>query len=220
MGPANNFVLTCNVLTIQTESEVKIRSCSQVVDRVTLDGRPELVAVHTQSDDGIVHDDGLRETHGFAGSALDPRPQREGFAFDLLAVGFATGMRSRGQGPFIDPSSIRVAVLQATGLQELLQLDKDCIRTTPEGIRENSPTQMLKRLPQPALVRFAADNTPPLIHLRGLHAPDFDRDRLRTTPRHDAGVDLGQPGGVFLLPASPSWAQRAEHGQYHGSHSP
>ena len=186
---------------------------------MTLDGRPELVAVHTQSDDGIVQEDGFRETHGFAGSALDPRPQREGFAFDLLGVGFATGMRSRGQGPFIDPSSIRVAVLPATGLQALRQLDTDCIRTTPEGIRENYPTQMINRMPQPALVRFAADNTPPLIDLRGLHAPYFDRDRLRTTPLHDAGVDLGQPGGFFLIPASPYWAQRAEHGQYHGSHS-
>ena len=128
-------------------------------------------------------------------------------------------MRRRGQGPFLDTSSIRVEVLQAKGLQELLQLDKDCIRTTPEGIRENSPTPMINRMPQPSLVRFAADKTPPLSDLRGLHAPSFDRDRLRTTPRHDAGVDLGQPGGVFLIPASPSWAQRAEHGQYHGSPS-
>ena len=166
-----------------------------------------------------MHEHRVGEPNCFAGSALDSCPQREMFAFNLLGVGFANGMRRRGQVSFIDASSIRVEVLQAKGLQELLQLDTDCIRTTPEGIRENSPTQMLKRLPQPALVRFAADNTPPLSDLRGLHAPSFARDRLRTTPRHDAGVDLGQPGGVFLLPASPSWAQRAEHGQSHGSPS-
>ena len=108
-------------------------------------------------------------------------------------------MRSRGQVPFIDPSSIRVEVLQAKGLEQLLQLDKDLIRTTPEGIRQDYATQMINRMPQPAPVRFAADKTPHLIDLRGLHAPYFDCDRLRTTPLHDAGVDLGQPGGFFLI---------------------
>jgi len=141
------------------------------------------------------------------------------FALDLLGVGFANGMRSRGQVPFIDTSSIRVEVLQAKGLEQLLQLDKDFIRTTPEGIRQDYATQMINRMPQPAPVRFAADKTPHLIDFRGLHAPYFDRDRLRTTPLHDACVDLGQPGGFFLIPASPYWAQRAGRGQYHGSHS-
>ena len=42
-------------------------SCSQVVDRVKLDWRSELVAVHKQSYDGIVHEHGFRETNGFAG---------------------------------------------------------------------------------------------------------------------------------------------------------
>ena len=79
---------------------------------------------------------------------------------------------------------------QATGLQKLLQLDKDFIRAPTKGGREDYPTQMINRRPQPALVRFAADNTPPLIYLRGLHAPDFARDRVRTTPLHHAGVDL------------------------------
>ena len=141
------------------------------------------------------------------------------FAFDLLGVGFANGTRRRGQGPFLDTSSIRVEVLQAKGLQELLQLDKDCIRTTPEGIRENYPTRMINRMPQPALVRFAADNTPPLIDLRGLHAPYFDRDRLRTTALHDARVDPGQPDGFVLIREARDWARHTGRGQYRGSHS-
>ena len=141
------------------------------------------------------------------------------FAFNLLRVALAHGMRRCGQGSFIDASSICIEVLQAKGLQELPQLDKDFIRATTKGVREDYLTQMINRMPQPPLVRFALYETPHLIDLSGLHAPYFDRDRLRTTPRHDAGVDLGQPGGVFLIPASPSWAQRAEHGQYHGSPS-
>ena len=104
-----------------------------------------------------------------------------------------------GQGSFIDASSLCIAVRQATGLQKLLQLDKDFIRATTKGVREDYLTQMINRMPQPALVRFAADKTPHLIDLRGLHAPYFDCDRLRTTPLHDACVDLGQPGGFFLI---------------------
>jgi carboxylesterase type B len=38
-------------------------SCSQVVDRVTLDGRPELVAVHKESNHRIMHEDRFGETN-------------------------------------------------------------------------------------------------------------------------------------------------------------
>jgi hypothetical protein len=141
------------------------------------------------------------------------------FAFDLLRVGFANGMHSRGEMPFIDPSPIRIEVLQAKGLQEFLQLDKHRIRATSECVRQDYATQMVNRVPQPPLVRFAADKTPHLIDLRGFDAPYFDRDRLRTTAFHDAGVDLGKTGGFFLIPASPYWAQRVGRGQYRGSHS-
>jgi hypothetical protein len=49
-------------------------SCSQIVVRVKLAGRPELIAIHIEADDGIVHEHGFRETHGFASSALDAGP--------------------------------------------------------------------------------------------------------------------------------------------------
>ena len=41
-------------------------SCSQIVVKVKLDGRPELIAIHTESYDGIVHEHGVRETNGLA----------------------------------------------------------------------------------------------------------------------------------------------------------
>lgn len=69
------------------------------------------------------------------------------FACDLLRVGFATGMRRRGEVPLIDPSPIRGEVLQAKGLQELPQLEKDFIRATPERIRQHHPTQMVNGMP-------------------------------------------------------------------------
>jgi hypothetical protein len=58
---------------------------------------------------------------------------------------------------------------------------------------------MINRMPQPPLVRFALYETPHLIDLSGFDASHFDRDRLRTTPLHDACVHLGQPGGFFLI---------------------
>ncbi len=100
------------------------------------------------------------------------------FAFDLLRAGFANGMRSCGEMPVIDPSPIRVEVLQAKGLQELLQLDKHPIRTTPECLRQDHATQMVNRMPQPPLVRFAAHKTPHFIDLRGCDASHFDRGCL------------------------------------------
>jgi insertion element IS1 protein InsB len=41
-------------------------SCSQIVDTRQLDWRPELVAIHKEFDDGVVHEHGFRETNGFA----------------------------------------------------------------------------------------------------------------------------------------------------------
>jgi hypothetical protein len=59
---------------------------------------------------------------------------------------------------------------------------------------------MVKRMPQPPLGRFAADNTPPLLYLCRFPAPHFDRDRVQTTPFHDAFVDPREAGGFFLIP--------------------
>ena len=128
-------------------------------------------------------------------------------------------MRRCRQVPRIDFRPIRVDVLQATGLEQLLQLDEDSIRTTPEGIRENYPTQMINRMPQPALGGLALHDTPPLIDLSGFDAPHFDRDRLRTTALHDARVDLGQSGGFFLIREARYWTRHAGRGQYRGSRS-
>jgi len=141
-------------------------------------------------------------------------------AFDLLGVGFANGMRSRGQVPLIDSSCIGVKMHEPKRLEQRLQFDKDCIRTTPQRIRQHHATQVINGMPQPPLVRFAFDKTPHLIHLGGLHAPHFDRDRVRTTPFHHAAVDLGQPDGFFLIPAARYWTRRARHAQYRESHSP
>jgi hypothetical protein len=43
----------------------EIGSCSQIVERVQLDWRSELVAIHKEPDDGVVHEHGFGETNSF-----------------------------------------------------------------------------------------------------------------------------------------------------------
>jgi hypothetical protein len=62
------------VMTHQEVAAVLSRSCSQIVVKVKLDGRPELIAIHNESYDGIVHEHGFRETNCLASSALDAGP--------------------------------------------------------------------------------------------------------------------------------------------------
>jgi hypothetical protein len=50
--------------------------------------RSKLTAVDEQADDEIGHLEGLRETNRLAHQALDPRAQRQMFAFQLLRVAF------------------------------------------------------------------------------------------------------------------------------------
>ena len=61
-----------------------MRSCSQIVDREQLDGRAELGAIHKESYDGLVQEHGFGKTNSSPCETLDPRPQRQGFAFALL----------------------------------------------------------------------------------------------------------------------------------------
>ena len=126
-------------------------------------------------------------------------------AFNLLRVDFAHGVGGSGKMTLIDASRVRVEVHQAKRLQQLLQLDKDCIRSTAKRIRKDYATQMVNRMPQPALLRFAMYETPHLIHLRSLYATDLYGHRVRPAPFHDGRIDLGELAGLFLVPQLRSW---------------
>src|SRR5262245_49099970 len=100
------------------------------------------------------------------------------FAFNLPRMEFARSMTSRWKVLVIDSGRIGIKGLEPKRLQQLLQLDKAPIRSTAERIRQDYPTQMINRMPQPAPVRFALHETPPLIHFCGLHSARFDRNRI------------------------------------------
>ena len=126
-------------------------------------------------------------------------------AFNLLRVDFAHGVGGSGKMTLIDASRVRVEVHQAKRFQQLLQLDTDCIRSTAKRLRSDYATQMVNRMPQPALVRFALHETPHLIDLCRFYATDLYGYRVGTAPRHDDCIDLGEPRGFFLVRQSQSW---------------
>ena len=49
----------------QINNPAAIGSCSQIVERVQLDWRSELVAIHKEPYDGVVHEHGFGETNSF-----------------------------------------------------------------------------------------------------------------------------------------------------------
>ena len=102
------------------DRDVEIGLCSQIVDRVKLDWRPKLVAIHNETDHRVMQEHGFGETNWFACQSLDPGPQRQMFAFDLLRVAFADGMGRSRQVPLIDSGSIGIKVHEPTGLQQVL----------------------------------------------------------------------------------------------------
>lgn len=61
-------------------------------------------------------------------------------AFDLLRVGFANGMRSRGEMPFIDSGSIGIKVQQPKRREQLLQFHKYRIGSTAKRLRQDHAT--------------------------------------------------------------------------------
>ena len=56
-------------------------------------------------------------------------------ALNLVGVDFAHSLSSSGEMAVVDSSRIGIEMPQATGLEQLLQFDKDCIRSPPQRLR-------------------------------------------------------------------------------------
>src|SRR6476661_1321402 len=104
------------------------------------------------------------------------------FALNLLGVDFPDGMRSGGEMAVVDPSGIGVEMHETKRREQLLQFNKHLICPTSEHVGQDHPSQMINRMPQPALVCFTLYETPHLIDLRVLDSADLYRDRLGTAP--------------------------------------
>ena len=156
--------------------------------------------MHKETTDSVVPEDGRGETKWFARSALDSWAPRERLAVNLLRVEFAPGVSRRRQGTVVASGRSGRKVLQPQRLQPLLPLDQAPICAPAACLRQDSPTQMLPRLPPPALVGFALPQAPPFLCFCGLPSAHFDHKRSGTTPLTHAGVYRREAGGFFLLP--------------------
>src|SRR5262245_13961644 len=84
-----------------------------------------------------MHDHGFGETNCSACQALEPCPQCQMFAFDLLRVNFAHCMGGSEEMALIDASGIGIEVLQPKRLEQLPQFDKHSICVTVKRIRQH-----------------------------------------------------------------------------------
>jgi hypothetical protein len=118
--------------------------------------------------------------------------------FELRGVNFSDSMSSAGKMAIVDPSGIGVEVHETKRFEQLLQVGKHLIRATAEYLCQDYPSQMIDRLPQPALTCFALHETPPLIHLCRFDSANLYRDRVGTAPFHDCFVHRRERPGLFF----------------------
>jgi len=119
-------------------------------------------------------------------------------AFDLLRVDFAAGVTGGRQVTVIHASGIGVKVDEAKGLEQRLPLYTDGSGPGSKDIGQDHARAVIHRMPQPPLVGFAPDQTPPRIHLGTRHSPDLYRDRLGTTPLDHRVIDGLEGWGLFF----------------------
>jgi hypothetical protein len=81
-----------------------------------------------------VHPRRFGKTNRPAYKTLDPGPQVNVLAFDLLRVLFADDMLLRSDMPFIGAPPIGVKPCDTKGLEEVLKFKKDRILPTPKNI--------------------------------------------------------------------------------------
>jgi hypothetical protein len=107
----------------------------------------------------------LGEAQRAADQPLDPGPQIDMFALDLLRVLLAHLMLLGIEMPLVGPPAVRVELCDAKGCQQLLELQEDVVLPSSEHIRQDLARAMINRVPQPPRVRFAAHVTPHFVQL-------------------------------------------------------
>src|SRR5262245_28335952 len=123
------------------------------------------VAIDKESNHEIVHVLRLGEAQRAADQPLDPGPQSDVFALNLLRVLLPHLMLLSIEMPLVGPPAVRVELCDTKGCQQLLELQKDVVLPSSEHVCQDLPCVMINRVPQPAWVRFAAHVTPHFIQL-------------------------------------------------------
>ena len=107
----------------------------------------------------------LGEAQRAAYEALDPGPQIDVFALDLLRVLLAHLMLLGREMSLVGPPAVGVKLRDTKRRQQLLELQEDVVLAPSEYLRQDRARVMINGVPQPARVRFAAYITPHFIQL-------------------------------------------------------
>jgi hypothetical protein len=128
-------------------------------------GSSKFISVNEESDHEIVHVLSLGEAQRAADEALDPGPEIDVLALDLLGMLLPYGVLRRIKMPLVSAPAIRVKFGDAKGLQQRLELHEDVILPSAKYIRQDLPGVVINDVPQPVGVRFASHVTPHFIQL-------------------------------------------------------
>jgi len=163
----------------------------------------EFVSIDEESNHEIMHALRLGEAQRATDEPLDPGPQLGGLALDLLRVRLATLMLLGSEMPLVGPPPAFGGKLRdAKRCQSLLELQADGVLPSSEPIRPYLARLMIKRVPQPPRVRFAAHVTSHSVEFGGEPPPSIQL--LGATNLH--GDVLGLPalayGMVYLVEVS------------------
>lgn len=127
-----------------------------------------------------------------AGQTLDPGPQRQMLALDLLRVPLAwmvlVGAEMTGRGPPI----IRVIACDPQGLSQGLQLQKRLVLTRTQDVRQDLPRAVINRMPQPSLRFLLPHAGPHLIAFRFVRTADNHVHVARVQRIEQGVVDGGE----------------------------
>ena len=134
-------------------------------------GLSEFVSIDEEPYHEIVHALRLGEAQRAADEPLDPRPQIDMFALDLLRVLFSHLMLLGSEMPLVGPPAVGVKLCDAERCQQLLELEKDVILPSSEHIGQDLARAVINGVPQPARVGFATHVTPHFIEFGGKPTP-------------------------------------------------
>ena len=107
----------------------------------------KLIAINEETDDQIVHRRRFGKANRAAHEPLDPCPQIDVFAFDLLGILLAHLVLLWVDIPLLRPPPIRVKLRDTKRLQQRLQLQKDRILPSPKNVGQHGPTVVINRMP-------------------------------------------------------------------------
>ena len=99
------------------------------------DGSSKFIPIDEQPNYQIVHAFRLGKANRTTNQPLDPGPEIDVFALDLLHMFLANRVLLCVHMPLVSPPPICVKSCDAKGLQQRLQLEEDRILASPEHIR-------------------------------------------------------------------------------------